>query len=118
MRKMGKVVLEAKKYYIIVDNVKQEIASNIIPASRIKPLVGKEVEVELADPVMSLYSIFDQKLPKRPRIICYLPRPDIFNPHVLEELEFAAHVRELADKLLAEKAISEKVHQQLMGLTR
>lgn len=114
-RKTGTIVQEEGKYFITIGRIRQELPLNMIPESRIAPLVGKKVEVELSEPIQQINGIFDVGPIKRLRWICYVPALSLHNP-ILDDL-FVQHERtlQIAGRLLEEKIITPEVYAKLTG---
>lgn len=111
---MGKVIHEGGKFFIVVNDVRNELPLGLVAdEGKLKELVGKEVEVLYTEPTRFIIALVPQ-VPRIPRIICYIPLPDtIYGPSVITAVEKAARVN-LATQLLNAGVISQAVHDKIV----
>lgn len=142
--KMGKIVSEGGKYFVVLADGRHELPSQLAGGEEaLKELAGQEVEVLFSDPVVFPIALRPKR---RPPILCYLPagpwldvahslahgalleasvvsaaehiklRPTCYvpAPWVIKGVENQVRVN-LANELLEKGIINKQVHEQIVG---
>lgn len=113
----GKILHEGEKYFVVVGDARYELPPDLVPENKIKPLSGKNVEVEFTDPVQHIVGVFGTGSIKPPRIICYIPPIDsVFrNPLIIDAIAAYENMNTAANRLLEEGVITKEIHAKLVG---
>jgi hypothetical protein len=88
MNPIGSVLFKEGNFFVDVGGKQELIPVGKEDAQHLKQLVGKKVEVVFSEPTKFIAGLIladeSSRLPKRPKILCYVPRPD-FLTAVVEE---------------------------------
>lgn len=112
MSTFGTVLFKEGNFFVDVAGKHELLPVAHEEAEHLKPFVGKKVEVVMSEPKRFIAGLIladeSAHLIKKPRILCYVPRPDFFTT-VIEEHARIDIARQMLDAGLLSKETFNKI---------
>ncbi|MFB3897269.1 MAG: hypothetical protein ACE14V_13290 [bacterium] len=114
--KLGKISVVRGKYYITVDEKKQELDPNYVVASKplgqiLKKGIGGKVVVIIIGGIIVVIIIFGPRILRPPRILCYIPVPRLRVK--IDSILRAELVNQLVEEKILEPALAKKILNEI-----
>ncbi len=108
----GKIIHKEGKYFLDVAGKMEALPVGLLTDNKfLDEHVGKEVEILYSIPTSFVVAI---KLPRRPIILCNVPRPDFLRNDIVVTQPSAAVTHNVANYLLKGGFISKEVHDTIV----